>query len=162
MRQTRHAAASSPPFPFAAPPGILARLRKGGLRMDGEASEGPGLRPLVPPPPIQLAADPVALHRHGVELIAAANRLAVAWLREATAQHAAMTRRALTEMTASAKALAQAEDASDQARVMLDALYRAQESGVATARTITGLMQRIQEDTADLLTRALPGTPPEE
>jgi len=108
------------------------------------------------PPPVQLAADPVALHRHGMELIAAANRLAVAWLRDATAQHAALTRRALTEMTASARALAQAEDAADQARAMLDALNRAQESGLETARTITGLMQRIQSDTAELLGRALP------
>lgn len=130
--------------------------------MDGEASEGPGLRPLVPPPPVQLAADPVALHRHGVELIAAANRLAVTWLHEATAQHAALTRRALTEMTASARALAQAEGAEDQAKAMLDALSRAQDSGLETARAITGLMQRIQADTAALLSRALPEPPREE
>jgi hypothetical protein len=82
--------------------------------MDGEDADQPGLRPLVPP--VGAAADPVALHRHGVELIAAANRLAVSWLREATAQHAALTRRALAEMTASAKELAEAEGAAEQAR----------------------------------------------
>lgn len=119
--------------------------------MDGEAPKG--LQPLVPP---ASAADPAALHRHGLELITAANRLAFAWLREATEQHAAFTRRALADMTANARQLAAAEDAGDQAQLMLDALARAQESGVETARAITGLMQRIQEDSADLVNRAVP------
>jgi len=124
--------------------------------MDGEAAKGPGLLPLVPPP-AGGAADPVALHRHGVELIAAANRLALAWMQEATSQHAALTRRALAEMTASARALAQAEDAAEQARAVLDSMARAQESGLATARAISGLMQRIQDDAVSLLGQALPG-----
>lgn len=119
--------------------------------MDGEASKG--LRPLVPPAG---AADPAALHRHGLELITAANRLALAWLLEATEQHSALTRRALADMTANARQLAAVEGAGDQGKLMLDALARAQESGVETARAITGLMQRIQEDSAALVSRAVP------
>lgn len=119
--------------------------------MDGEALKR--FRPLVPP---DGAADPAALHRHGLELITAANRLALAWLREATEQHSAFTRRALADMTANARQLAEAADAGDQAKLVLDALARAQESGVETARAITGLMQRIQEDSADLVSRAVP------
>jgi hypothetical protein len=118
--------------------------------MDGETTKG--LHPLVPP----AAPDPVALHRHGLELITAANHLALSWLREATAQHAAFTRRALADMTANARQLAAAEDAADQARLVLDALARAQESGVETARAITGLMQRIQEDSTALVSQAVP------
>ena len=87
--------------------------------MDGEARNGPGLQPLVPPPQ---AADPVALHQHGVDLIAAANLLALSWLREATAQHAAVTRRALAGMTTAAQSLPAAKDAADQARIILAAL----------------------------------------
>jgi hypothetical protein len=118
------------------------------------ASEAPkGLQPLVPP---ASAADPAALHRHGLELITAANRLALAWLREASAQHTAFTRRVLADVTANARQLAAAEDAGDQAKLMLDALSRAQESGVQTAQAITGLMQRIQEDSVALVRSAVP------
>ena len=122
--------------------------------MDGEANTGPGLRPLVPPP--DGVADPVTLHRHGIELIAAANRLALAWLGEATAQHAAITRRALADMTTCARELAQAEGAEDQTQAMLAALTRAQDSGLDTARSIAGLMQRIQADTVALLRQGVP------
>lgn len=121
--------------------------------MDGGARNGPGLQPLVPPPQ---AADPVALHQHGVDLIAAANLLALSWLREATAQHAAVTRGALAGMTTAAQSLPAAEDAAGQARIILAALARAQESGLGTARAINGLMQRVQVDSVALLGQALP------
>lgn len=119
---------------------------------------GPGLRPLVPPS--DPLADPVALHRHGVELIAAANRLALAWMREATAQHAAITRKALADMTVCAREIAQAEGAEDQTQAVLAALTRAQDSGLDTARNIAGLMQRIQADSVALLRQALPEIDP--
>lgn len=121
--------------------------------MDGGARNGPGLQPLVPP---SQAADPVALHQDGVDLIAAANLLALSWLREATAQHAAVTRRALAGMTTAAQSLPAAEDAADQARIILAALARAQESGLGAARAISGLMQRIQAGSVALLGQALP------
>lgn len=129
--------------------------------MDGEA-DGHGFVPLVPPPPLGSGADPVGLHRHGLELLAAANRLAVAWMREAAAQHAAITRRALEEMTGAARRLSAAEDAPDQARVVLDSLSRAQAMSLDTAREITGLMQRMQGDALSLLGQALPPADPPE
>jgi methyl-accepting chemotaxis protein len=128
--------------------------------MDGDAGDRPGFQPLVPP--LRDAVDPVALHRHGVELIAASNRLALTWLAEATAQQVAITRRALADMTAMARGLAGADGAAEQARAMLEALARAQQSGLETTQAITGLMQRIQEDSTAILGRALPGSAPDE
>jgi hypothetical protein len=129
-----------------------------------EAEKGPGgFRPLVP----EVGVDPAALHRHGLEMLTAANRLALTWLREAAAQHAAMTRRALDEMLENARRLAAAEGGAEQTRAMIDALGRAQASGLATAQEITALMRRIQDDSMTLLDETLSrgaarddGTPP--
>jgi hypothetical protein len=129
--------------------------------MDGESKGAAGGRdggflPLVPPPRGAEAGppDPMALHRHGVELLAAANRLAIAWMREAAAQHAAITGRMLDEVTETARRLASAERADDQVRAMLDGLAAARANGLATAQEIAGLMARIQGDALSLLRQA--------
>ncbi len=95
---------------------------------------------------MEVVADPVALHRHGLELPTAWNRLALAWLGEAQAQHAAMTRRALESMLATTRDLAEAEGGAAQARILLEALGRAQAAGLAPAEEITARMRRIQSD----------------
>lgn len=114
--------------------------------------EGPRrFAPLVP----ESGVDPLALHRHGLEMLTAANRLALTWLRETSAQHAAMTRRALDEMLQNARQLAAAEGGAEQAQAMMDALSRAQAMGLATAQEITALMRRIQDDSLTLLGEAM-------
>ena len=125
--------------------------------MDGETKKGAAaFEPLVPPRP----GDPVALHLHGLELLAAANRLAVSWMRATAAQHASMTRRTLEEMTEAARRVGTAQDAPDQARAMLDGLSRAQAMGLDTAREIAGMMQRMQGEALALLDQAVPPTEP--
>ncbi len=119
--------------------------------MDGEASRTRRFEPLVPPVP-----DPVGLHAHGLELLAAANRLAIAWMRQAVAQHAAFTTRTIEDMTEHARRMAAAEDASDQTSAVLDALARSRDLGLATAQEIAGLMARMQGDTLDLIAKAVP------
>lgn len=115
--------------------------------------DAPGLRPLVPPP----ATDWLELQRQGLDMVAAANRLALAWLGAAAAQHAAQTRRALEEMTDTARRLARAEAPPDMAREAVEALDRAGAIGLQTAREIAGLMTSLQEDTARLLGERLSG-----
>lgn len=110
-----------------------------------------GLRPLVPPP----AGDWLEMQRRGLEMVAAANRLALSWLGAAAAQHAAQTRRALEEMAETARRLAGAEAPPDAAREAVEALDRAGAMGLQTAREIAGLMTSLQEETARLLAERL-------
>lgn len=116
-----------------------------------DTGQAPRFAPLVP----EAGIDPAAMHRHGLDMLNAANRLALTWLRETAAQHAAMTRRALDEMLQNARQLAAAEGGAEQARAMLDALTRAQATGLATAQEIAGLMRRIQDDSLTLLGEAM-------
>src|SRR5690242_506531 len=77
-----------------------------GMAMDGEGPVGTGYLPLVPPPRSEGPEDLLELQRRGIEMIMAANRLAVGWLQAAAQQHAEVTRRALEEMAETARRLA--------------------------------------------------------
>ncbi len=116
---------------------------------------GKAFQPLVPPP----APDPITRQRRGLEMVTAANRLALGWMNAAAAQHAAMTRRALRQMTETARRSAAAETPSEQAAAMLAALDSAREMGLATVRGINELMLRMQGDAARLVERAMAGKP---
>ncbi len=117
--------------------------------MQRKAPQGLGPEPLVPPAP----RDPLALHRHGMEMFAAANRLAVEWMRATAEQHVKLTRRALDDMTATARHLATAETPPAQAEAMLALLARAGESGLQTAQELAQMTQRLHSDATDMLQR---------
>ncbi|SDB46494.1 phasin family protein [Belnapia rosea] len=119
-----------------------------------------GLQPLVPAEPPDL----VALQRHALEVMTAANRLALGWLQSAAAQQAAAAQRTLEQMTAAARRLAAAEAAPEQAAAMLAMLEQARRLGLETAEEIAALMERLQGESFDLLDRAvrLPKGLPEE
>ena len=123
--------------------------------MDGEASSKFGFMPLVPPPP--RPGDLLALQRRGIEMVSAANRLALTWLQAAAEQHAQVTRRTLDEMTDAARRMAVVEAPPDKTQAMLDMLDRAQSLGLQTAQEIATLMQRMQGDTIALLGQVLRG-----
>ncbi|MBK1658923.1 phasin family protein [Paracraurococcus ruber] len=125
--------------------------------MDGEQPPGAGFQPLVPPP---RAAGPEALltmQRRGLDMILAANRLAVTWLQAAADQHAQVTRRTLDEMAENARRLANADASPETARAMLEMVDRARSLGLQTAQDIAGLMQRMQGDTVTLMGKVLKG-----
>ncbi len=122
--------------------------------MDGEASRR-GYRPLVPPE----AQDLLAMHRHGMEMVTAANRLALGWMQQAAAQHAALTRRSFDQMTETARRAAAADAPPEQAQVMLDMLADARALSLQTAEEIAALMTRMQGEAVELLGQAM--RPPE-
>ena len=110
------------------------------------------LQPLVPP---ARDADPLQAQRQGLEMLAAANRLAFGWLDAAVAQHASVTRMALGRMTETARRLAAADAPADQARAMLDMLVAARADGLRTAEELAALATRMQDEALGLLDRVL-------
>jgi hypothetical protein len=122
----------------------------GALAMDGN-----GYRPLVPPQ----VPDLLAMHRHGLEMMTAANRLALGWMQQAAAQHAALTRRTFEQMAETARRVASAEAPPEQAQAVLGMLADAREQGLQTAQEIAALMTRMQGEAVALLGQAM--RPPE-
>ena len=125
--------------------------------MDGEGGASSGFRPLVPPSRGTGPDDLLALQRRGLDMVSAANRLALTWLQAAATQHAAITRRTLDEMTEATRRMAVAEAPPDKAQAMLEMLTRGQTLGLQTAQEISALMQRMQGDSVALLGQALRG-----
>ena len=113
-------------------------------------------RPLVPPQ----APDLLAMHRHGLEMVTAANRLALGWMQQAAAQHAALTRRTFAQMTETARRVAAADAPPEQARAVVDMLADARALSLQTAEEIAALMTRMQGEAAALLDQAM-RPPPE-
>ena len=116
--------------------------------MDGSARRS--FQPLVPEPP-----DLMALQRHGLETMAAANRLALGWLQSAAEQQAAVSRRTFAEMTEAARRVAAAGAGPDQAEVMLAMLDQARRLGLETAEELARLMERVQGEALELMARAM-------
>lgn len=125
--------------------------------MDGEGPVGTGFRALVPPPRGEGPEDLLAMQRRGIEMIAAANHLALGWLQAAAQQHAEVTQRTLEEMAETARRLAHASAPPEAAEAMLGMLDRAQALGLQTARELAALMQRMQGDTVSLMGQVLRG-----
>jgi hypothetical protein len=123
--------------------------------MGGAEKRAGMFRPLVPPATLDPVAEALALHRHGLEMMTAANRLAFGWMRDAAAQHAAITRRTFEQMAETARRVAAADAPPDQAEAMLAMMERAQALGLETAQEIAGLMQRMQGEATALLGQAL-------
>jgi len=121
------------------------------------AEEGPdrrGFVPLVPP----RADGPMAaleMQQRAVDMVLAANRLAVSWLQQSSQHHAEVTRRMLDDMNETARRMASLEPPPEKAMAAIEALDRARALGMQTAQEITGLMQRMQGDTAALLDNLL-------
>lgn len=130
--------------------------------MDGEGPAGTVFLPLVPPPRGGGPDDLLAMQRRGIEMLAAANRLAVGWLQAAAQQHAEVTRRTLDEMAETARRLAAASGPPEAAEAVLDMLGRGQALGLQTAQEMAALVQRMQGDTVLLMGRLMRGGPSEE
>lgn len=127
------------------------------MAMSGEQPCGSGFWPLVPPPRSGGPDDLLAMQRRGIEMVAAANRLAMTWLQAAAEQHAQVTRRTLDEMTDNARRLADASAPPEAARAMMEMIDRAQSLGLQTAQEIGALMQRMQGDTVQLMGQVMRG-----
>ena len=125
--------------------------------MSGEHPRGSGFRPLVPPARGTGPEDLLAMQRRGIEMVAAANRLAMTWMQAAADQHAQVTRRMLDEMTRNARHLAGVSAPPEAAEAMVAMLDRAQALGLQTAQEIGALMQRMQGDTAQLMGQVMRG-----
>ena len=110
------------------------------------------LQPLVPP---DRAADPLATQRQGLEMLAAANRLAFGWLDAALAQHATVTRVALGRMTETAHRLAAADLPAEHARAMLEMMDAARADGLRTAEELAALAMRMRDESLGLLNQVL-------
>ncbi len=106
------------------------------------------LQPLVPP---DRARDALATQRQGLEMLAAANRLAFGWLDAALAQHATVTRLALGRMTETAQRLAAADAPAEHARAMLEMLAAARADGLRTAEELAALAMRMRDESLGLL-----------
>jgi hypothetical protein len=130
--------------------------------MDGEQPRASGFWPLVPPPRGTGPEELLAMQRRGIEMVAAANRLAMTWMQAAAQQHAQVTRRALDEMTATTRRLADASAPPETAQAMVEMLDRAQSLGLQTAQEIAALMHRMQGDTVQLMGQVLRGGQPPE
>jgi hypothetical protein len=129
----------------------------GKMAMTGEQPRGSGFWPLVPPPRGSGPEELLAMQRRGIEMVAAANRLAMTWLQAAAQQHAQVTRRTLDEMTENARRLAGVSAPPEAAQVMVAMLDRAQSLGLETAQEIGALMQRMQGDTVQLMGQVMRG-----
>jgi hypothetical protein len=127
------------------------------MAMDRDNPPEAGFMPLVPPPRGTGPEDLLALQRRGIEMVSAANRLALTWLQAAATQHAQMTRRTLDEMMETARRMAVTEAPPDKAQAVLEMLDRAQTLGLQTAQEIAALMQRMQGDTVALMGQVLRG-----
>ena len=130
--------------------------------MKEERPRAPGLWPLVPPSRGNGPDDLLAMQRRGIEMVAAANRLAMTWLQAAAQQHAQITRRTLDEMTENARRLGGVSAPPETAQAMVEMLNRAQSLGLQTAQEIGALMQRMQGDTVQLMSQVLRGGKAEE
>ena len=130
--------------------------------MDGDQPRWMGFQPLVPPPRGNGPEDLLAMQRRGIEMVAAANQLAMTWLQAAAQQHVQMTRRTLEEMTENARQLAGVSAPPEAAQAVVAMLDRAQSMGLQTAQEIAGLMQRMQGDTVSLMGKVLRGGTPED
>ena len=97
------------------------------------------------------------MQRRGIEMVAAANRLAMTWMQAAAQQHAQATRRTLDEMTENARRLADVSAPPETAQAMVEMMGRAQSLGLQTAQEIAALMQRMQGDTAQLMGQVMRG-----
>jgi aspartate/tyrosine/aromatic aminotransferase len=118
--------------------------------MPEEGTMSRGFAPLVPP----RADGPMAaleMQQRAVDMVLAANRLAVSWLQQASQHHAEVTRRMLDEMTETTRRMASLEPPPEKAMAAIEAVDRARALGVQTAQEISALMQRMQGDTAELL-----------
>jgi Phasin protein len=125
--------------------------------MDGEWPGKSGFVPLVPPPRMEGPAALLEMQQRGIEMVMAANRLALSWLQQAAHHHADLTRRTLDEMADTARRMAITEAPPEKAQAALEAVDRAQALGLETAKEITALMQRMQGDTVALLGTVLRG-----
>ncbi len=121
--------------------------------MEEEARRG--LRPLVPEPP-----DLLSLQRHGIEVMAAANRLALGWLRSAAEQQAAACLRTYEALGEAARRVAAAGAGPAQAEAMLALLEQARRLGLETAEELAQLMERVQDEALALMDQAM-RPPPE-
>ncbi|MFC7473553.1 phasin family protein [Dankookia sp. GCM10030260] len=111
----------------------------------------------MPPPRGTGPEDLLALQRRGMEMVAAANHLAMTWMQAAAQQHAQATRRALDEMTENARRLAEVSAPPEAAQAMMAMLDRAQAMGLQTAQELVALMQRMQGDTAQVIGQVMQG-----
>ncbi len=97
----------------------------------------------------------MALHRHGLEMMAATHRLALGWLQSAAAQQAAISRRTFEEMSEAARRVAAADAGSAQAEAMLVMLEQARRLGLETAEELAQLMERVQGEAIELVGRSM-------
>ncbi|WP_431270864.1 phasin family protein [Dankookia sp. P2] len=97
------------------------------------------------------------MQRRGLEMVAAANRLAMTWMQAAADQHVQVTRRTLEDMTENARRLAGVRAPPEAAEAMVAMLDRAQSLGLQTAQEIADLMRRMQGDTAQLMGQVMRG-----
>ena len=130
--------------------------------MNGERPRASGFWPLVPPPRGNGPEEFLAMQRRGIEMVAAANRLAMTWLQAAAQQHAQVTRRTLDEMAENARRLAGVSAPPETAQAMVEMIDRAQSLGLQTAQEIGALMQRMQGDTVQLMGQVMRGGTSEE
>jgi Phasin protein len=132
------------------------------MAMNGERPRASGFWPLVPPPRGNGPEEFLAMQRRGIEMVAAANRLAMTWLQAAAQQHAQVTRRTLDEMAENARRLAGVSAPPETAQAMVEMIDRAQSLGLQTAQEIGALMQRMQGDTVQLMGQVMRGGTSEE
>jgi hypothetical protein len=133
------------------------RQDKGCALRDVEPPGWPGFAPLVPPPRTDGPAALLEMQQRGIEMVMAANRLALTWLQQAANHHAQVTRRTLDEMAETARRMTTAEAPPEAAKAAIDMVDRAQALGLETAQDITVLMQRMQGDTVALMGQVLRG-----
>jgi hypothetical protein len=125
--------------------------------MDGDAPRDSAFTPLVPPPRADGPAALLEMQQRGLDMVLAANRLALSWLQQAASHHAQVTRRTLDQMNETAHRMARAEAPPEAAQVAAEMLDRARTLGVETAQEITALMQRMQGDSVALMGRVMRG-----
>ena len=125
--------------------------------MDGETPGKRGFVPLVPPPRAEGPAALLEMQQRGLDMVLAANRLALSWLQQAASHHAQVTRRTLDEMSETARRMATLEAPPEKAKAAIEAVDRAQSLGLETAQEITALMQRMQGETVELMGKVLRG-----
>jgi len=128
--------------------------------MAGDVPPGARFTPLVPPPRAEGPAALLDMQRRGLEMVVAANQLALTWLQQAASHHAAVTRRTLDEMSETARRMATAEAPPEAAQVAVEMLDRAQSLGLDTAQEIAALMRRMQGDTLALMGQVMRGGGP--
>ena len=71
------------------------------------------------------------MQRRGIEMVAAANRLAMTWMQAAAQQHGQATRRTLDEMTENARRLADVSAPPETAQAMVEMMGQVMRGGKA-------------------------------